>query len=160
MPDLKVKSSLEFVRCGDAHIPEVIRLLHKLYKELDEGDDERVSFLLTEDAVKRMISRGVTTIIAACDEGRLVGIITLTESQAFYAGGPYGCIDELYVLPEYRSRRLGSSLLDEAKWLARTSRWQRIVVNTPKDRIRWGATLRFYERNGFGVTGNKLKFQL
>ena len=41
---------------------------------------------------------------------KTVGIATLTESQSIYAGGNYGLLDEMYVLPEFRSANIGKNL--------------------------------------------------
>ena len=52
-----------------------------------------------------------------------VGLLTLVESFALYAGGEYGVIDEMYVRPEYRGQDVERQLLDEAVAIATRRRW-------------------------------------
>jgi len=85
-----------------------------------------------------------------------VGVITLAETFAIYAGGNYGIINELYVTPEYRSRGVGRMLLDRVKVFANERGWERVDVTAPAGE-KWRRTVAFYEREGFVFTGPKLK---
>lgn len=99
-----------------------------------------------------------STLLALDDDEDVVGVLTLTESLALYAGGHIGVINELYVVPEYRSEGVGKMLLDEAKELAENRGWRRLEVTTPGDD--YPKTLRFYEREGFFKIGPRYKFEL
>ncbi|OBS09450.1 GNAT family N-acetyltransferase [Acidihalobacter prosperus] len=98
---------------------------------------------------------------AARDEtGALAGFVALYEGCALYAGGVFGTLAELYVRPECRSRGLGRRLLAEARTLGAARGWTRLEVTTPP-LPEFAATLAFYEREGFAVTGGrKLKTAL
>jgi GNAT superfamily N-acetyltransferase len=62
-------------------------------------------------------------VLAKDPNGVAVGVLTLTQSFALYAGGEYGVIDEMYVRPEYRGRDIERQLLDEAVAIATRRRW-------------------------------------
>lgn len=160
MNQTDIANSLQIVRCTHVHASQIVELLYALYLELEEGNETMAAYLLTEDAVRKILNDGKTTVIAATDGAMLVGIVTVTESWAFYTGGMYGSIDELYIRPECRGKSIGRQLIDEVRKVAVQKGWQRVVVNTPKGNVKWGDTIRFYERNGFEKMGNMLKLAL
>lgn len=97
-----------------------------------------------------------STLLALTDEGKAVGILTVAESLAFYAGGRFGVINELYVVPPFRSEGVGKILLDAAKELAGQRGWNRLEVTTPG--AEYTDTLRFYAREGFMAIGPRYKY--
>lgn len=99
-----------------------------------------------------------STLLALDDDGDAVGVLTIVESIALYAGGRIGVVNELYVTPEYRSEGVGKLLLDAAKELAEQRGWARIEVTTPGDD--YPKTLRFYEREGFMRIGPRYKYMV
>lgn len=58
--------------------------------------------------------------------------------------GRIGVINELYVLPEWRSEGIGAMLIDEAKSLAEDRGWKRIEVTTAG--VDYEKTNQFYQR--------------
>lgn len=98
-------------------------------------------------------------VFFAEDGGKAVGIITLSECFAVYTGGNYGIINEMYVLPEYRSKNIGTLLINKAKEIAIERKWGRIDVTTPVEK-KWERTKSFYLKHNFEFTGEKLKFDL
>jgi len=134
----------------------VEKLLIELREEGERGgipDRERVKSHWIEN------SERFVAFVARDENDTPVGVITLSECFAIYAGGKYGVIDELYVVPEYRGRKVGQKLLETVKEYAREKGWMRIDVTAPAG-DRWARTVRFYEREGFVFTGPKLKFYL
>ncbi|MDO8368815.1 MAG: GNAT family N-acetyltransferase [Saprospiraceae bacterium] len=99
-----------------------------------------------------------STLLALDDDEEPVGILTIVESIALYAGGRIGVINELYVVPKYRSEGVGKILLDAAKELAEARGWVRLEVTTPGED--YEKTLRFYEREGFMAIGPRYKYML
>lgn len=98
--------------------------------------------------------------LARADAGRILGFIGLCESYALYAEGRFGTIPELYVRPEYRSRRIGQRLLTHAKFFGASRGWKCLEVTTPP-LPHFDKTLAFYEREGLAITGGrKLKIML
>lgn len=100
--------------------------------------------------------RGRFLSLLARDEiGAPVGVLTLSTSFAVYAGGEYGVIDEMYVVPGRRSEGIGRSLVEAAVAIARERGWFRVDVTGPGAAA--DPALRFYRRLGFGPTGQKLR---
>jgi GNAT superfamily N-acetyltransferase len=97
--------------------------------------------------------------LALSDSGEAVGVATLFEAFAIYAGGNYGIIDEMYVVPEHRSLGVGSRLLEAVRDEGRRRGWLRIDVTAPPDK-KWARTVNFYESQGFVFTGPKLRLPL
>ena len=96
-----------------------------------------------------------TVFLARADGGgRVAGFIALYESYALYAEGAFGTIPELYVRPEFRSAGIGKRLVDAAAEHARRREWTRLEVTTPP-LPQFERTLRFYERQGFSVSGGR-----
>jgi GNAT superfamily N-acetyltransferase len=89
-----------------------------------------------------------------------VGFVTLSETRALYAGGVFGIVTELYVLPELRSQGVGERLLEAARSHARQAGWVRLEVTTPP-LPEFDRALRFYQAHGFEIAGGrKLKSSL
>ena len=140
--------------------PIVFDYVTRLFAEIgEEGEELRV--LATDQVIGawRDIEDRFHVFAARSAANELYGILTLVQSFAIYANGPYGIINEMYVPPEHRSRGVGSRLLDAAKDFGRAKGWSRIDVTTPEAE-RWARTRRFYEKEGFVFTGPKLKFLL
>jgi len=110
-----------------AHTPNAEEIAD-MFAEIDEDDSH-------------------STLLALNEDEDIVGILTIVECLSISAGGKYGVLNELYVVPEYRSEGVGKMLVDEAKDLAESRDWKRIEVTTPGDEF--SKTLRFYEREGF-----------
>lgn len=140
------------------HIQLIIELLKELYLELGE-EEESIQFLnkkLIEDIFD---SKQTEIYLIYNHNNEPIGITTLTETQAIYAGGKYGVIDEMFVKPGYRSKNIGTQLIQNIKDIAVSKGWKRIDVTAPSEE-RWKRTVDFYEKNGFVYTGPKLKFKL
>lgn len=99
-----------------------------------------------------------STLLALDESEEAVGVLTIVESIALYAGGRIGVINELYVIPAYRSEGVGKLLLDAAKELAEQRGWERLEVTTPGED--YAKTLRFYEREGFMPIGPRYKYMV
>ena len=105
-------------------------------------------------------SERYTAFIARDGDARVVGVITLAEGCALYAGGLLGTVPEFYVEPMWRSRGVGTALAEAARSHARARGWKRLEVTTPP-LPQFERTLAFYERQGFAVTGGrKLKLEV
>ncbi|MEW8500042.1 MAG: GNAT family N-acetyltransferase, partial [Candidatus Thiodiazotropha taylori] len=119
-------------------------------------DLEEISIILQD-----LIEQNKYIVFIACSErNESIGLLTLYESYALYAGGAFGTIPELYVQPAYRSSQVGLRLLLHAREFAASKGWSRLEVTTPP-LPQFDKTLAFYEREGFAITGGrKLKMDL
>lgn len=145
---------------GPEAAPVVIGLVERLLRELGEegGDSGPLDAPVLSTGWRAEESRH-RAFVAYGDDGGAVGVVTVVEAFALYAGGRYGIINELYVVPAHRSSGVGARLVEAVKELGRTRGWRRVDVAAPASE-RWSRTRRFYEREGFALAGPKLKFLL
>ena len=143
---------IQLIVADDSHTDVVATMLSTLFEEVGHTPDyDAIAAIFNEiDADDRH------STLLAMDEEEAVGVITLAESISLYAGGHIGVINELYVVPEYRSEGVGKILLDAAKDLGEERGWVRLEVTTPGDE--YERTLRFYEREGFISIGPRYKY--
>lgn len=116
----------------------------------------------TELYIKRLITNNNYWVYIARDiiTEQYIGFISMYESYALYTNGAFGTISELYVRPEWRTNNIGKDLIMLAKEFAQQNGWHRIEVTTPS-LPEFDSTLRFYQSNGFSITGGKkLKFDI
>lgn len=132
----------------------VARFVHALLVELSGGETATIEDVF--EITSRVVSEvGVIAVIAYADR-QPVGVMTLNECTAIYAGGKFGEISELYVDPNHRSHGIAKQLLDTAQSEAIARGWKRIEVGAP-GQPEWQRTLNFYLRNGFEEVGPRLR---
>lgn len=102
-----------------------------------------------------LASSKIWAFIATVDE-EPIGVITLHECAAIYAGGVFGEISELYVKPEHRSLKVGQLLLNAALEAGKGKGWKRLEVGSPPP-DESPRTIEFYEKQGFKCTGSRLR---
>jgi GNAT superfamily N-acetyltransferase len=83
-----------------------------------------------------------------------VGVIILSENASIYAGGMFGVITELYVVPAQRSAGVATKLVDAAATFGRERSWGRIEVGALE------RSLKFYLSAGFVELGPRLHLLL
>ncbi|MEM7221590.1 MAG: GNAT family N-acetyltransferase [Pseudomonadota bacterium] len=133
-------------------------LLHDLLAELaGVAPDKKRLDGLVEVARDLMESDAlVWGLLALDDQERALGVVMLNECAATYAGGRFGEITELYVIPEQRGSGVGAGLIRAAERFAAERGWPRLEVGAP-DVPRWQATVAFYLRSGFDEVGPRLR---
>jgi GNAT superfamily N-acetyltransferase len=147
-----IKISVQAAQDKDVAI--VSSFVHALLDELSGGKPPAIEGV-TEVAEVILAGSSVITAIAYADDDP-VGVMTLNECAAIYAGGKFGEISELYVRPDMRSQGVAQQLLDHAQQEARARGWKRIEVGAPSQPD-WHRTLNFYLRNGFDEVGPRLR---
>lgn len=153
-----------------------------IYKMIDNSRSEEIAKLavcLTNEIIERTgtkhfnvdiplaielcanyVSNGIYQVMAAFDGDNVVGFGAICESHSLYAEGKFGIIQEFYVLPEYRSKDVGKSLLQEIIKLANENSWKRLELCTPPI-PEFERTVDFYSSNGFEITGGyKMKLAI
>lgn len=144
---------IHLVVADESHTVAVAELLAALFEEVGHTPTAtEIADIFAETEADDHHS----TLLALDDDGDVVGVLTLAETLSLYAGGYIGVINELYVVPNYRSEGVGKILLNAAKSLAEERDWKRLEVTTPGDE--YAKTLRFYEREGFMPIGPRYKF--
>ena len=119
----------------------------KAFKFVLEEATDRARELLERERYFVFLAR-------AGSERREVGFVALCESWALYAEGAFGILPELYVRPAYRSAGVGRSLVEAARDFGRGRGWKRLEVTTPP-LPEFERTLRFYEGEGFSISGGR-----
>ncbi|MFN4155542.1 MAG: GNAT family N-acetyltransferase [Paracoccaceae bacterium] len=141
-------------RAGPADAATVARFVHALLDELSGGSPPLLQEVMGR-AETVLAGTGVVAAIAWVNE-EPVGVMTLNECAAIYAGGTFGEISELYIRPDMRSKGIAGHLLDHAQAEALARGWHRIEVGAPRQ-PEWHRTLAFYLRNGFAEVGPRLR---
>lgn len=110
----------------------------------------------SQQRAKTLLERGVSFPLLAYAPGQTqpVAVLCLYEGHALYAEGDFGIIAELYVQPDFRNLGLGSRLIAEARAFGLQRGWRRLEVTTPP-LPEFEQTLKFYEREGFTITGGR-----
>ena len=130
-------------------------LLAELYPELGYERDGCV------DSARTLLAGGdgVWSFLATTQDDRDVGVVVLNEHAAIYAGGRFGEISELYVVPDGRSKNVGALLTEAAAAFGRKREWPFIEVGAPSVPA-WQRTVDFYLKRGFEEVGPRLQLTL
>jgi GNAT superfamily N-acetyltransferase len=141
----------EFERVGRL----TYELLAELYPELGYERDGCV------DSARALLAGGdgVWSFLATTQDDRDVGVVMLNECAAIYAGGRFGEISELYVVPDGRSKNVGARLTEAAIAFGRNREWPFIEVGAPSVPA-WQRTVDFYLKRGFEEIGPRLQLTL
>jgi GNAT superfamily N-acetyltransferase len=130
-------------KCGDVAVNEIIverarpdeyetvgLLVNRLLIELFPDDDAYREPGKHISAAKYLLESGdnVWALVAKTTIGEIVGILTLNECAAIYAGGNFGEISELYVDSSQRSSGVGAKLIDAARQFGIQKGWPEIEV--------------------------------
>lgn len=94
--------------------------------------------------LRELLPAGDVVALLAGDPAVGVGLVTLRPNVWY--DGPVGLLDELYVVPDQRSRMIGAALLRAAERLVGSRGGQVVEINVDGDDV---AARRFYERHGY-----------
>lgn len=146
--------TVSVVRASTRDVDVLTGLLHNFLNEL-EGR-QSASYEERRMTTKELMEEGLIIGVIAYIEKAPVGVLMLNECAAVYAGGRFGEITELYIVPDYRSSGVAQHLITEAKVIARERDWKRLEVGAPDQPV-WSRTLNFYVREGFKEVGPRLR---
>ena len=150
-------SEVKIVRLTAADVGVVSDLLCDFLNELADGKSHTLEEL--QPVARHLIEEKLIIGAIAYIDHEPAGLILLNECAAIYAGGCFGEITELYVVPKYRSHGVAVHLISEAKLIAQERSWKRFEVGAP-DQPAWERTLKFYLREGFEEVGPRLRLLL
>lgn len=147
----------KIVEATEKDINVILLMMEKLYTE--SGKEKDSLYFLNKKLVEEILSSGKTIILKAVTNSmEICGMLTLTESQAIYAGGKYGTIDEMYVPKVHRALNVGKKLIDKAKEIGLKKNWQTLEVKIPATNNESAVSL--YKRKGFNFTGSNFKYEI
>jgi GNAT superfamily N-acetyltransferase len=150
-----VKLNYEIKRAELKDSYSIVILVQSLLSELHKKDVD-LNLECSVEVCSRIIANDDNRIFIALDKEKVIGVITVVQSMAIYAGGRFGIINEFYVLPEYRSCGVGNLLIEETIKLGKSKEWHRIEVGAPNEN-NWQRTIDFYIRENFTPIGPRLK---
>jgi GNAT superfamily N-acetyltransferase len=102
--------------------------------------------------------QGIGALIVAEAAGEIVGVLSASWQRALHVPGRYATIQDLWVDPDWRSRKVGAGLVEKLVALCGKQGVARIEVGLPResfDAIR--ATEAFYAGNGFEHLGPRMR---
>lgn len=147
-------TAISIRRAERTDAPTVAAFVHALLAELSGGSPPALTEVTRH--AEAVLAEGNVVALIAFRDVLPIGVMTLNECAAIYAGGKFGEISELYVSPEMRSQGIAQQLLDHAQIEALARGWKRIEVGAP-GQPEWRRTLAFYLRNGFVEIGPRLR---
>ncbi len=147
---------------ADSTIEINIRKLQKdeidVFKKMNLQFYEEIDFDYVTDNYDEIVSDFLTKgeIIVAVVSNKIIGFITYIVTNAIYAKGKLGVVNELYIVPEFRSKKVGQKLIDFVLSIAKKEDWKRIELDTPRPDVSEKA-LNFYINEGFVTSGFRMK---
>ena len=133
----------EVRRATTADAPVLARLLWDFDTEFETEVDD-VDVLAARFA--RLLALDDVVAVLAEDDDTAVGFALVSLRPAIWFDGPVSQLEELYVVPDQRSRGIGTQVLDLARRLVRELGSPEMHINV--DEVD-ADTRRFYERHGF-----------
>ena len=136
--------------------PAVARALDELLIELG---GKRPSVEEIEAEARALIDEPAAgALLVAETEGEIVGVLAASWQRAPHVPGRYGTIQDLWVDPAWRSRRVGHGLVEALAASAREQGIGRLEVGLPRESFAAiEATERFYTGNDFAHLGPRMR---
>lgn len=135
---------------------DIFNFTERLFKEIihpDHAIDENTRQKVLNDYRE---SNCGTWSFCVKKNNEIVALFTLAESFAIFAKGNYGIINELFIAESERGKGIGTEIIHFIEDFSAKKNWQRIDVSSPSDE-RFNSTFNFYKRNGFNLSGKKLR---
>lgn len=101
---------------------------------------------------------GAGAILVADADGEIVGVLSASWQTAIHIPGHYGLIQDLWVRPSWRAKKIGRDLLTALFELASEQGVARVEVGLPRETFAaLRATEAFYLANGFTLLGPRMR---
>jgi GNAT superfamily N-acetyltransferase len=146
-------------QAGAKEFERVGHLVYELLTELYPDAGYKRNVFVDTAGTLLTGSEGVWSFLAKTPDNRDVGVVTLNECAAIYAGGRFGEISEFYVLPDFRSKGVGALLIEAAVTFGHERGWPHIAVGAPSVPT-WQRTVDFYLTYGFDEVGPRLELRI
>ncbi|MCL4375123.1 GNAT family N-acetyltransferase [Patescibacteria group bacterium] len=132
----------------DVHILQ--HLNHEVFLDNQKYDDDLVMGWALSKAGERYFSRllsGKGNVCFIAYDGQIpVGYIACSPKKVSYRKSRYLEIDNMGVVPAYRSKGIGTKLVSRVKQWAKQHHYQKLFVNSYFHNSK---AIAFYRRNGF-----------
>ena len=134
-------------------VSDIANCAHALFRELGMGDAIPEPSEMAEKCSKMLRNDpAFHAFIARNNLGKIIGLLTLHETDALFAKASFVEIMEFYVAPDFRSQGVGKRLLDRVVVYSKEMNWSALTLNAPPQSSS-PASIRFYEREGFTHKG-------
>jgi GNAT superfamily N-acetyltransferase len=142
-----------------ASADDVVSVARALDQLLVELGGKRPSTTELETATRTLVDDpGAGALLVAEAEGEIVGVLAASWQHAIHVPGRYGTIQDLWVDPAWRSRKVGQGLVEALAALAREQGVGRLEVGLPRESFAAiEATERFYRGNEFEPLGPRMR---
>lgn len=127
-------------------------LLLNFYAEIDHS----FSTDNLDGIINDFLDKGIIIVSIEISSNTIVGFICAVESSALYARGNFGVLNELYIIPEFRSKKIGQKLVNFLVEIGKFKNWSRIELDTPEVEKSM-KTINFYKKVGFETIGFRMK---
>jgi GNAT superfamily N-acetyltransferase len=156
-PDAEPGAVCWYVRAaGDEDVPAVVSAVTALLLELGGTPPAAEAMGATARSLLADGDAGVLLVAEAGDT--LVGMLGASWQTAIHVPGRYALIQDLWVHPSWRSRKIGADLLAALVDLAAGRQIMRVEVGLPQQGFATlGATEAFYRSNGFAALGPRMR---
>ena len=120
-----------------------------IYDFLCELEEEKFDFDLFQEIFIRNLHNPDCHYFLAFDGSLCVGYASVHAQWLLHHCGKVGEIQEMFVIADYRSKGIGSLLIEQLKAVAERENFEILEVTANKKRL---DTHRFYERQGLERT--------
>jgi para-aminobenzoate synthetase len=152
-PDWAVRAATE------ADAGAIATAVERLLVELGGGRPPRPE--LEAEVLTTLADPAVGALLVAEAGGEIVGVLSASWQRALHVPGRYATIQDLWVDPAWRSRRIGAELVEALAVPAAAQGVTRIEVGLPRESFAAiGATERFYLGAGFEHLGPRMRRRL
>lgn len=149
--------NLQFKIATTEYAHTIGEMVVELTTEISIMSEAKLFDINLNETVERcefLMKAGHYHAILAFDGTTPIGVTTLTETYALYAGGKIGVIQEFYIQPDYRSAGIGAKLIEKVKHFGEQRGWSCIELCTPPLPA-FERTLAFYQANGLAPVGGR-----
>jgi len=149
--------SLTFNQATPADAEVISAMVLQLTAEICQLTNTEHFDITPEETTRRcraLLADGFYAAIIAYEHDKPVGLATLAETYALYAGGKVGIVQEFYVAPTQRSSGVGAQLIERVRDYGRGQAWACIELCTPP-LPEFERTVSFYQRNGLSPVGGR-----
>lgn len=127
--------------------------LDAIYRLICDLEGEALNLQFFTENYKENLKDSTIRYIVACIEGKVIGFLSMHIQRILHHERPTCELQELNILPEYRSLGIGVELMNYVESLANEMGLEEIELTTRNYRIR---AQEFYKRLGYEQT--HLKF--
>ncbi|MGF1735768.1 N-acetyltransferase family protein [Photobacterium satsumensis] len=140
--------------------PQIGTMIYQMECELWGDDVEQLCLQTFIETSTELMKDDRYWVFKAVDANRdMVGLLTVGQNAAIFAGGYFGEIMEVYISQDLRSKGVGAALVEHAKAFSIAKGWKYLAVGAPSQPA-WKKTLQFYLKCGFTEVGPKLEMPL